>query len=852
MAALETLRLFDDPLAGPSTEAAEAQELRAATDDASYLAELADTFDDEGGAEEATDAFEVPPPPPSWDEDPPEWTSDLEVEVEVEVGDIPERLRAGLNPAQEAAVQALDGPVLVVAGPGSGKTMVLTHRVAALLATRRAKPWQVLAVTFTNKAAGEMRERIDALVDSDASDMWVSTFHSACVRILRANALAAGLPRSFSIVDASDAKRLIASCMADLAGGNAPEAADVRQAQSAISAAKNSGMTAEDLAAARYSSRAWVAPIMTEYNRRLRAMGAVDFDDILSFALVLLETNEQVLERYARRFRYVLVDEFQDTNAVQFRIVQLLASKWGNLCVVGDQDQGIYSFRAATPQIMETFVEHWPDTTVVVLEQNYRSTKAILDVVRAIIEPNPAPHRPKLFTTNPDGAPVRLYVADDDRDEASWVVTQIRRSPDGADSHAVLVRTNAQTRSFEEELTRSGIAYSVVGALRFYDRAEVKTALAYLRCALNPADGISLARCINNPKRGIGDATVQKLLSNAAAAGVDPITASRACAATQAFPKRTTAALSAFLELYDEVVTACADGPAAALEVVADLGGMRAMLEANKDGVDRAENLEELISSAESFLRGPVPTRPDLGSIGELPGSEQTLAYLENVALVSSADEGDEQDAPRGRVLLLTAHASKGKEFPHVYVCGVEAGLFPHSRTEGSPTEEAEERRLLFVACSRAETTLTITRACQRMTFGKIAEQRPSPFLEDLPDSVVVTTAPLRAGVSSWAQRPVGTYQQRPGARPAGNGGRWAPSRSAGGALPQMQSHAPRPVAPAGPRLDPALATVGAKVVHTVFGPGQIVRAVGKTAEVAFATGRKTLDLTVAPMALAS
>lgn len=800
--------------------------------------EVAPIFDDEPGSAEDEELAA-------------QWSALAEAHERAEevVVEIPDRLVTGLNPAQEEAVRALDGAVLVVAGPGSGKTRVLTHRVAALLATHRAKPWQVLAVTFTNKAAAEMRERIATLVGDEAvDDMWVSTFHSACVRILRANAGAAGLPRSFSIVDATDAKRLISSCMTDLARGNKPEASEVRQAQSTISAVKNSGLSAADLARNHYHQRAWVAPIMAEYDRRLRDMGAVDFDDILGYALRLLQGDERVRERYARRFRYVLVDEFQDTNAVQFEIVRLLASRHANVCAVGDADQSIYAFRAAQPEVINTFVAEWPGASVVVLEQNYRSTKAILEVVRAIIEPNPALHRPKLFTENPDGAPVRLYVADDDRDEAAWVVREIRRSPAGPANHAVLVRTNAQTRSFEDELTRSGIAYSVVGALRFYDRAEVKTALAYLRCAVNPADAISLARCINSPKRGIGDATVGKLLANAAAAGVDPVTAARACVETRAFAKRTTDALAAFLALYDEIAEACEAGPAPALGVVAEQGGMRQMLEQNKDGVDRAENLAELLSAAETFVTEPALTRPDVASVSELPGIEQTLAYLENVALVSSADAGDEEDAPAGRVLLLTAHASKGKEFPHVYVCGVEDGLFPHSRTQDSAAEQAEERRLLFVACSRAQETLTITRARQRMTYGQLSAPAPSPFLDDLPASVVEIAAPTSLVRQSFAQPAHGAFGTRRGPR---GGEAYRPVPGSIRPLLAPSQHAAPSAAP-GPRLDPGDAVPGAAVVHRAFGQGRIIAASGKTVEVAFATGTKLLDLSLAPMTLAS
>ena len=360
---------------------------------------------------------------------------------------IPASLIDQMNPNQRKAVETLLGPLMVVAGPGSGKTRVLTHRIAALVATEQAKPWEILAVTFTNKAAAEMRERIAALVGPAANDMWVSTFHSACVRILRANAPLANLPKSFSIVDASDAQKIVKSALLSL--GMSSEKADVKEAASIISRSKNAAMTSVTLAA---SSDGWVAPVFDAYNERLEAMGSVDFDDILLKTLKLLNAEPGVRERYQRKFKFVLVDEYQDTNAVQYQITQILAAASRNLCVVGDLDQSVYSWRGATPEAMGGFSSDYPDAQIVILEQNYRSTKAIVETYRALIDPNPAINRPKLFTENPEGEPVRLVTLDDGRAEAAFVVKELRSKPSN-ETTAILMRTNSQTRTFEEELT---------------------------------------------------------------------------------------------------------------------------------------------------------------------------------------------------------------------------------------------------------------------------------------------------------------------------------------------------------------------------------------------------------------
>jgi DNA helicase-2/ATP-dependent DNA helicase PcrA len=771
-------------------------------------------------------------------------------------------LLTGLNPAQHAAVRNLTGPVLVVAGPGSGKTRVLTHRVAALV--RLGVPaWQIMAVTFTNKAAGEMRERIAAMVgDAHAADMWVSTFHSACVRILRKYHTDAGLPRSFTILDANDVQKVLKTILVE--NGRNTEAGAVRELASVISRAKNNARTPAQLAGSPRMQERDVAPMYTAYQQRLKNMGAVDFDDLLTLAVDVLTRSPEALEWIRKRARYLLVDEVQDTNAVQVALLRLinppgsttrpaaadltgtLRAAAGNVCFVGDTDQAIYSWRAANPAGLLDYWAEFRDGTVVVLEQNYRSTKAILEVVRALIAPNPALHRPRLFTDNPHGDPVRLYVAEDDRDEADWVIAQIRGRGGRLDEHAVLFRTNAQTRVFEEALTRNAMPYQVVGALRFYDRAEIKDALSYLRVAVNPADEVNLARCINTPRRGIGDATVNALISAARAAGTDPITHLRASLTAGTVPKRSVAALTGFLTVYDQIRAACHNGPEAALRTVAGPAGLHAELAKDKQqGPDRIDNLNELITAAGAFQTGTSTTSTEAGPVAGLDGWDQTIAYLENVALVSAADIGDEETAI-ARISLLTAHASKGKEFVHVYVAGVEHGLYPHERSKDDDTAIEEERRLLFVACSRAEKTLTISRCLSRFMFNRPQANPPSPFLDDLPGSVQVITS--KKSATSWSA--TRNQASRPSAAT------WQPDRyQAGRSTTPATATRPgttprRPVAPAGPRLTHDQLPGGTLVHHVVFGAGEVVTSSPGKAEIRFGTTSKVLDLTMAPLTL--
>lgn len=740
---------------------------------------------------------------------------------------IPLSLTQGMNPPQKEAVETLEGALMVVAGPGSGKTRVLTHRIAALVATNSAQPWQILAVTFTNKAAAEMRERISALVGSAANDMWVSTFHSACVRILRANAQTAGLPKTFSIVDSNDSQKLIKGILTDFMMPD--EKQDVRHAASVISRTKNAALTSLSLAS---THDAHLAVVMDEYNTRLTAMGSVDFDDILLKTLKLLNTDDDARARYQKKFKYVLVDEYQDTNAVQYQITQILAAKSKNLCVVGDLDQSVYSWRGATPEAMGGFSSDYPNAKVVILEQNYRSTKAIVETYRSIIASNPALHRPNLFTDNDEGEPVRMVTAATDRNEADFVVKELKAKPSG-ETTAILMRTNPQTRVFEEALTRSGIAYTVVGALRFYDRAEVKDALSYLRFALNPLDSVSFARCVNTPRRGIGDATVQKVVLAARENKSTIIEGIETCIENGELKGRAASSLKKFIEIYEEIVTAAEEGPAAGLKAVSSKAGLKEALEADKEqGPDRVANLQELINGALLFENSSSATNPDVKKIEDLSGLEKTMTFLENVALVSAADT--DVDPSAHRAVILTAHASKGKEFDHVWVVGVEEGLFPHQKSVNDDAAIEEERRLLFVACSRPRLTLTLSRAKSRMSFGKISENNASRFIDELPPSVIKSNA---SGANYQTSNHFGALR---------------PSAPSFGAIPKTVTSSKKfnsaPKRPRGPRIEISEAAVGMRVEHVVFGEGVVTSLEETRASIDFSDATRILDLTIAPL----
>ena len=629
-----------------------------------------------------------------------------------------EWLLDGLNPTQRDAVAHADGPLLVVAGAGSGKTRVLTHRIAHLIRDRGVSPFEILAITFTNKAADEMKSRVAALVGPVANKMWVSTFHSACVRILRRDADLIGFPRQFTIYDQADAVRLTGYVIRDLRLDT--KRFPPRAIHAAISAAKNDGVDPEGYRQATQSIfERKIADIFQEYQERLARAGAMDFDDLLGQTLRLLREHPDVLDHYRQRFKYVLVDEYQDTNRVQNDLVLLLAADHRNVAVVGDQDQSIYAFRGADMRNIVEFEDAFPDTTVVLLEQNYRSTQTILDAANAVIANNLSRKPKELWTETGSGDPIVRYHADDEVDEAQWVAREISRLHE--DEHmrwgevAVFYRTNAQSRVLEEHLMRLGIPYKVVGGTRFYDRREVKDALAYLRAVINPTDEVSVKRVLNEPKRGVGDTSVGRLDAWATAHQASFIDALRR-ADEAGVSGKAARGIEAFLTVLDEVADLAAGSPAPLLQALLDRSGYLEALEGEHtiESEGRLENLAELVGAAEDF-----PTVDE---------------FLEQVSLISDQDELEDDPS---FVVLMTLHAAKGLEFPAVFLIGLEDGVFPHLRSLTEPEQLEEERRLAYVGITRARQRLYLTHAWSRTLFGGTQYNPPSRFLDEIPDRLV-------------------------------------------------------------------------------------------------------------------
>ena len=693
-------------------------------------------------------------------------------------------LLKGLNPQQKEAVLHRGGPLLIVAGAGSGKTSVLTRRIAHLLQTGVA-PWQILAITFTNKAANEMRERVVDLVGPQAEKMWVSTFHSMCVRILRANAnLVPGLNTNFTIYDSDDSKRLITMVIKD-AGMDLKEFAP-RSVLSVISNWKNELVGPEAaLAEAQADSNPHqinVAKLFATYQRRLRAANAVDFDDLIGEVVGILRNNPAVTEHYRRRFRHVLVDEYQDTNHTQYELVSTLVGTGndaGELCVVGDADQSIYAFRGATIRNIEEFERDYPNATTILLEQNYRSTQTILTAANRVIERNQGRREKKLWTDLGDGEPIGGYVADNEHDEASFIVEQI---DDLVDNHgysysdiAVMYRTNSASRAIEDVLVRSGLPYKVVGGTRFYERREIRDTVAYLKVIDNPTDTVALRRIINTPRRGIGDRAIAQVTVHAEAQGISFSDAlvDAAQGRVPLLSGRGKNAIAGFLELMGNLRAEAeaselkaSDG--SGLEVrdlgriiscVLDMTGYKAELEKSNDPQDgtRLDNLNELISVGHEFAQESANQRAYVEwseqeqqlAEGEAPlGSIQ--AFLERVSLVADADQipADQQNM----VTLMTLHTAKGLEFPVVFLTGWEDGQFPHMRTLGDPRELNEERRLAYVGITRAKQRLFLTRAITRSGWGQPVNNPPSRFLSEVPEELVnwIREEPSWGSSSGW------------------------------------------------------------------------------------------------------
>ena len=652
-------------------------------------------------------------------------------------------LIAGLNPQQGAAVVHAGGPLLIVAGAGSGKTRVLTRRIAYLMARRNATPYSILAITFTNKAAGEMKERVKELVGPIAQSMWVSTFHSACVRILRQEAARLGYSNSFSIYDSADSLRLITIVSKDL--NLDPKRYPPRQFQSVISNAKNELMGPADyLNAATNQFQEVVADVYSLYQRRLQQSNAMDFDDLILKTVEVLQRFPEAKARYRSRFRHVLVDEYQDTNHAQYILVRELVGSDleglppAELCVVGDADQSIYAFRGATIRNIMQFELDYPNATTILLEQNYRSTQNILNAANAVITQNESRKEKNLWSQAGAGAPLVGYVAESEHDEAEFVKDEVRSLMDKGLSTpgqtAVFYRTNAQSRVFEEIFMRAALPYKVVGGLRFYERKEVKDLLSYLRVIANPEDEVSLRRVINYPKRGIGDRALEILEAHAKSRGYSFWGGLNAAAEAPEIPPKAAQSIRQFTDMVSAlaVLVEAKVRPSVIVEAVLEQSGLLSELANSTDPQDevRVENLKELLAVAMEYEERPFE---ELAEDEEISLS----GFLEKVSLVADSDQIPEGEDHGGVVTLMTLHTAKGLEFPTVFLTGMEDGIFPHSRTLGEKDEIEEERRLAYVGLTRAQERLYISRAEYRSSWGAPNYNPPSRFLDEIPTDVI-------------------------------------------------------------------------------------------------------------------
>ena len=745
----------------------------------------------------------------------------------------------GLNDIQREAVLRTEGPVLIVAGAGSGKTRALTHRIAYLIRECGVSPGEILAITFTNKASREMAERVGELLGGPISrGMWVLTFHSACVRILRKEHAQLGVPSNFTIYDDGDTERLIAGISRDM--NVDPKRYPPKAIASAIGKAKDRVIGADEFAGMASSLyEETVAQIYTEYERRKRDAGALDFDDLISETVRLFRDHPEVLKHYQERFRYILVDEYQDTNRAQYELVNMLAALYRNVCVVGDADQGVYSWRGATIQNILDFERDYPDAAVFLMEQNYRSTQNILTVANALIENNVQRKPKNLWTEAGSGDPVVRVRANDEHSEAYFVAQEVERlrSEEGFRYRdvAIFYRTNAQSRVVEDVLMRVGMPYRVFGGVRFYQRKEIKDVLAYLRFLTNPQDVISFRRVVNTPKRGIGDATVAALEAFARDEGTDVMEACRRVEEIASLASRAKGAVAGFTSVMSAVAGHLADGagPARMVEFAAQESGYLAELEEERtvEAQGRIENIQELSGVAvELIARDPDA---DLDQ------------FLEQVSLIG---EQDNYDGDESSVTLMTLHIAKGLEFPVVFIVGLEDGIFPHYRSMTDSAELEEERRLLYVGITRAQKRLYLCHAWGRTLFGQTNYNPPSRFLNELPASLLDVREEGGGG----------SARSRPGTRDPARGGR--ARRTEGGysvvGLPgkgkvEVPSAGWSP--PGVPKREVPSVTEGDTVVHERWGEGVVITVKGHgddaEATIAFSdAGEKRLLLSYAPL----
>jgi DNA helicase-2/ATP-dependent DNA helicase PcrA len=761
----------------------------------------------------------------------------------------PEALLAGLNGPQRDAVTHAGRPLLIVAGAGSGKTRVLTHRIAYLLAARDVHPGEIIAITFTNKAAGEMKERVAALVGPRARMMWVSTFHSACVRILRAEHEHAGLKSSFSIYDADDSRRLMQMVAREL--DLDPKRYTARSLASAVSNLKNELVDPETAAQnAKGPNERSIAEAYTLYQRRLKESHALDFDDLIMATVHLLQSHPAVAERYHRRFRHVLVDEYQDTNEAQYMLVKMLVGEGtgdlppGELCVVGDADQSIYAFRGATIRNILEFERDYPDARTILLEQNYRSTQTILSAANAVIDRNTERKPKRLWSDQGDGEQIVGYVADTEHAEADWVGREIDRLTDTGTVRpadvAVFYRTNAQSRVFEDVFIRVGLPYKVVGGVRFYERKEVRDALAYLRSLANEDDTVSVRRVLNTPRRGIGDRAEACVEALSTRERVSFGAALRLAGDAPGISTRSANAIGGFVAMMDELREMAETAlPEEVLEAVLSRSGYLTELEDSLDPQDegRVENLQELVSVAREYTERVYAQdtgEPVEGADVDAPPQVPTLAgFLEQVALVADADQipTDDPTAPGGSggvVTLMTLHTAKGLEFPVVFLTGMEDGVFPHLRSLGNTSELEEERRLAYVGITRARHRLYLSRAMTRSAWGQPQFNPASRFLGELPDPLVRWER-TESAYTSWSGSGGGV-----GGRSGGYGAGSYSNNFTGG-TPKAAQIADRLGIPAGSfraaseleKVEVPSLAVGDRVNHQRWGLGRVMAVQG-------------------------
>ncbi|MNM14298.1 ATP-dependent DNA helicase PcrA [compost metagenome] len=766
-----------------------------------------------------------------------------------------------LNPPQRQAVETTEGPLLIMAGAGSGKTRVLTHRIAWLISNRKAPPWAILAITFTNKAAREMQERVSRLVGPDGRDIWVSTFHSMCVRILRKDIERIGFTSNFSILDSTDQLSVIRACMKEL--NIDTKKFEPKAVQSMISTAKNELVTPQqyEMKIGDYLE-GLVSKVYKLYQKKLKSNNSLDFDDLIMTTIQLFKEVPEVLDFYQRKFRYIHVDEYQDTNRAQYMLCRMLADSHHNICVVGDSDQSIYRWRGADITNILNFEEDYPEAKVIMLEQNYRSTKNILNAANGVIALNSGRKPKKLWTDSDEGPKIKVYRADSEHDEGYFVTGEISKNVKQGKSyqdHAILYRTNAQSRVIEEILIKSDIPYQIVGGIKFYDRKEIKDLLAYLRLLSNPDDDISLTRIINVPKRGLGDTTVSKLSDAAAARGVS-IFQVLETVDDLGFAGRTRNAL---VEFYDMILALHRMVEFLSVTELTEkvLEMSQYKLELQKENTiesrSRLENIEEFLSVTMEFEKNNE--------------DKSLVSFLTDLALIADIDSMNDSEEDRSdAVVLMTMHSAKGLEFPTVFIVGMEEGVFPHSRAFQDNDELEEERRLAYVGITRAEKQLFLSCARMRTLFGRTTQNPPSRFLEEIPEELKEDTAGAgpdrfrRGGDSGGAYGARGfaaggrsNFGGRSAASPAQTA---APGSRGGAASPAAGRSSGVTVtsgAKAQPRPDggtPADYKAGDKVSHGKWGIGTIVavKGTGNDMELQIAfpapTGVKKLLASFAPI----